>query len=474
MRVTVIGTGYVGLITGACFAYLGSKVICVDSDRSKIQQLSDGKIPIFEPHLEEFLALAAQRGGIRFTADIHEAVNSDVIFIAVGTPSLPGGAPDLKHVESAARAIGRGIKGDARPIIVNKSTVPVGSGNLVEMLIREGREDAAGEGFTDPIQLRVVSNPEFLQEGNAISNSLYPDRIVIGAEKADALAVITELYRPIVEQTFPAPEFLPRPAGLVKVPLFMTSLTSAEMIKYAANSFLAMKISFSNEMANICERVGAECREVMKGIGLDDRIGPRFLNAGVGWGGSCFGKDLRALTQTAHEYGYRPLLLEAVQEVNEAQRKIVIQKLQEKLFILKGRTVGLLGLAFKPGTDDLREAPSLTIAKRLVELGARVKAYDPVAMKACRQQNPDLNIQYCDSATAAARGADAIVLVTEWEEFRHLDLAQLSGQMSRPVMIDGRGVFDAAEARRAGFEYSGIGSIGVVSKTTEPHSLVTV
>jgi len=397
-----------------------------------------------------------------------------VIFIAVGTPSLPSGAPDLQYLESAARSIGRALRPGQRTVIVNKSTVPVGSGNLVEMLLREGREEGERENSTRETPFLVVSNPEFLQEGNAIANSLYPDRIVIGADHQDALTVMKELYGPVIEQSFAAPAFLPRPAGFAKVPLFTTSLTSAEMIKYAANSFLAMKISFANEVASICERVGAECRDVMKGIGLDARIGPRFLNAGIGWGGSCFGKDLKALTQTAHEYGYRPLLLEAAQEVNQSQRKVVIQKLQEKLFILKGRTVGLLGLAFKPGTDDLRDAPSLTIANRLVELGARVKAYDPVAMPACRQQNPHLNIQYCDSAAAVARGADAVVLVTEWEEFRNLDLQQLSRQMARPVLIDGRGALDAAEARRAGFDYSCIGSNGVVSKTAETHSLVAV
>jgi UDPglucose 6-dehydrogenase len=458
VRVTVIGTGYVGLVTGACLAYLGNRVTCVDMDLERIAKLSSGEVPIYEPHLEEILAEAARNGGLDFTGDYAKPVaESEVIFITVGTPASPGGAPDLRFVEAAARSIGRTMDLRRRPVIVNKSTVPVGSGNLVETLINEGHIEAGGQR-TSRISFSVVSNPEFLQEGSAISNSLYPDRIVIGAENNEAVAVMEQLYRPIIEQSFAAPSFLPRPADVTQVPFLKTSLTSAEMIKYAANSFLALKISFANEVAQICERVGGDCSDVMKGIGLDNRIGSKFLNAGVGWGGSCFGKDLQALTQTALEYGYRPLILEAAQEVNRRQRQAVIQKLQEKLRILKGRTIGLLGLAFKPETDDLRDAPSLTIASRLLELGARVKVYDPVAMSACRQQNPGLKIQYCESATAVAHGSDALVVVTEWNEFRSLDLHALRQQMNRPVLIDGRNIFKAADARVAGFDYSGIGS----------------
>jgi UDPglucose 6-dehydrogenase len=317
-------------------------------------------------------------------------------------------------------------------------------------------ESVADHGH--PVQFTVVSNPEFLQEGSAIFNSLYPDRIVIGTENSCSRAIMEELYRPIMDQSFPAPAFLPRPASLRSVPLVVTSVASAEMIKYAANAFLAMKISFANEIANICERVGAECLDVMKGVGSDPRIGAKFLGAGVGWGGSCLGKDLQALTQTALEYGYRPLLLEATQEVNRLQRQIVIRKLQDKLRILKGSTIGLLGLAFKPGTDDLRDAPSLTIATRLLQLGARVKAYDPFAMTACKQQNPRLNIQYCGSPSEVADGSDAIVVVTEWGQFRLLNLSELAVRMTRPIMIDGRNLFDPVRARQAGFDYCGIGS----------------
>jgi len=456
MRVTVIGTGYVGLVTGACLAYLGHRVTCVDSDPEKVATLSAGQVPIFEPGLEELLALARERGGLDFTGDLTDCVReSDIIFIAVGTPASADGSPDLRFLEAAARGIGAAMDSSRTRVVVNKSTVPVGSGNLVETLVRDGYS-AAGDG--KPVQFGVASNPEFLQEGSAIVNSVYPDRIVVGAENVETLALMERLYRPIIDQSFPPPPFLPRPAGLASVPFLSTSLTSAEMIKYAANAFLAMKISFANEMANICERVGAEITQVTRGIGMDSRIGGKFLNAGIGWGGSCFGKDLQALTHTALEYGYRPQLLEAAQEVNQDQRLVVIQKLQEKLFVLKGRTIALLGLAFKPDTDDLRDAPSLTIAARLIEMGARVRGYDPVAMTACREQNPNLPIRYCQSAAQAADGADAVVLVTEWDELRNLDLAALAPRMAHRILIDGRNVLDAAAARRAGFEYSGIGS----------------
>ena len=457
MRVTVIGTGYVGLVTGACLSYLGHRVTCVDSVPDKIAALQAGRIPIFEPHLDELLVLAQRRGGIDFSTDLDVPVReSDVIFIAVGTPPSENGSPDLRFLEAAARSIGAAMDASRKRVVVNKSTVPVGSGNFVESLIRDGGS-SNGAALLAPIRFGVVSNPEFLQEGSAIANSLYPDRIVVGAEDTEMLALMEELYRPITEQSFPPPAFLPRPAGTNSVPFVATTLTSAEMIKYAANAFLAMKISFANEMANICEKVGADTTQVSCGIGLDARIGARFLNAGVGWGGSCFGKDLQALTHTALEYGYRPLLLEAAQQVNRLQRQVVIQKLQEKLFVLKGRTVGLLGLAFKPDTDDLRDAPSLTIAARLLQMGVRVRAYDPIAMDACRQQNPDLNILYCSSVAALAAGADALVLVTEWQEFRTLDLSALAQRMAHPVLIDGRNLMDPAAAKRAGFDYSGVG-----------------
>jgi UDPglucose 6-dehydrogenase len=414
-------------------------------------------MPIYEPHLTELLREAAARGGINFTTELGPAAaESDVIFIAVGTPPRRNGEANLSYLESAARSIGAAMDADRFRVVVNKSTVPVGCGNLVETLVREGiRETHPQEERR--IRFGVASNPEFLREGCAISDSLYPDRIVLGAEEERTMETLRALYEPLTKQSFAAPAFLPRPEAMTQVPLVATTLTSAEMIKYAANTFLAMKIGFANEVGNLCERVGADAIEVMAGIGLDSRIGSKFLNTGIGWGGSCFGKDIQSLLHTAEEYGYQARLLEAALAVNRAQRQVVIQKLQEKLFILKGRTIALLGLAFKPDTDDLRDAPSLQIAERLLQLGARVKAYDPIAMPACRTQNPALKIQYCDSALDAVYEADAAVLVTEWDEFRRLDLTQMACVMQQPVLVDGRNVFDPETARSAGLDYTGIG-----------------
>ncbi len=458
MRVTVIGTGYVGTVTGACLSYLGHHVSCVDTDEAKIAKLKRGESPIYEPFLESIMASAAARGGIEFTTEIGPAAAaSDVIFIAVGTPPQPNGEPNLEYLEAAARGIGAAIGGakdrSRFRVVVNKSTVPVGSGNLVETLVREGMDEAA----RPEVRFGIASNPEFLREGSAVADSLYPDRIVVGASDPQTLNVMRELYAPIVNQSFEAPDGVPRPEFMTSAPMVETSLTSAETIKYAANAFLAMKIGFANEIANICERVGAEAPEVMRGIGLDTRIGSKFLNAGVGWGGSCFGKDVNALIHTAREYGYESRLLAASLEVNATQRLIAIQKLQEKLYILKGRTIAVLGLAFKPDTDDLRDAPSLHMIERLLQLGSRVKAYDPIAMDACRGQYPGLKIKYCDSALECAREADALVVVTEWGEFRQLDLKKLATVMTNPVLIDGRNIFNPDEALAAGFDYAGIG-----------------
>lgn len=461
MRVTVIGTGYVGTVTGACLAWLGHRVTCVDTDSTKIEKLRMGEAPIYEPGLEELIVLAKQRGGIDFETDLAPAVReSDVIFIAVGTPPLPSGESDLRYLESAARGIGGSMDSSRFRVIVNKSTVPVGSGNLVETLVREGILESAPER-SEAVAFGVASNPEFLREGSAIHDSLYPDRIVVGSDDTRTLETMRRLYAPLVEQKFQDPSFAPRPAemqsGARGVPIVETTITSAEMIKYSANAFLALKIGFSNEMANICERVGADVTEVMTGIGLDWRIGRGFLNAGLGWGGSCFGKDVSSLLHTATEYGYQARILEASLAVNRMQRSLVIQKLQEKLYILKGRTVALLGLAFKPNTDDLRDAPSLQIAEKLVQMGARVRAYDPVAMNVCREQHPHLRIVYCNDALSAAEHADALVLVTEWPAFAALDLSELAGRMNHPVLIDGRNLFSPEQARAAGFEYTGIG-----------------
>jgi UDPglucose 6-dehydrogenase len=435
---------------------LGHRVTCVDTDENKIARLRKGESPIYEPHLEELMKVAAARGGIDFQTNVAPAVSeSDVIFIAVGTPPLPSGEADLCYLEAAANSIGAAMDGGKFRVVVNKSTVPVGSGNLVETLVREGVMDAHPDE-RPRVCFGVASNPEFLREGCAVTDSLYPDRIVVGADER-TLEIMRALYQPLVTQTFEAPPGVPRPNGLKSVPLVATSLTSAEMIKYAANAFLAMKIGFANEIANICERVGAEATEVMLGIGLDSRIGPRFLNPGVGWGGSCFGKDVQALMHTAREYGYSSKLLQATLDVNAAQRLMVIQKLQEKLYILKGRTIALMGLAFKPETDDLRDAPALHIAERLLQMGARVKAYDPIAVQACREQRPDLKIRLCESAIEAATEADALVVVTEWRQFRDLDLGVLRSVMSTPILVDGRNLYAPEAAIAAGFDYTGVG-----------------
>jgi UDPglucose 6-dehydrogenase len=387
---------------------------------------------------------------------------------------LPSGGPDLSAVETVAREIGRSLDGSRRRVIVNKSTVPIGSGNWVEMLVKQGLSEnphvpkdsapepdptGSGEPRTPGLErfFDVASNPEFLREGSAVEDSLYPDRIVIGAGSAHATARMRALYEPIIEQTFTPPSSAARPPEFTAVPVVTTDLASAEMIKYAANAFLATKISFANEIANICERVGADIREVVRGFGLDDRIGPRFLNAGVGWGGSCFGKDVAALIDIALEYSYEPSLLRSTVEVNRRQRQVAVQKLQETLKIIKGRTIGLLGLAFKPETDDLRDAPALEIAQQLISMGARVRAYDPVAMPACRRQHPQLKMEYADDPIALARECDALVVVTEWEQFRQLDLKKIGAVMNQRVLIDGRNVLDRETVEAAGFRYRGIG-----------------
>lgn len=465
MEICVVGTGYVGLVTGTCLAYLGRSVTCVDKDERKIEMLNRGQSPIYEPGLEPLLALGQQRGLLSFSTDLPGAVKkADIIFVAVGTPPLPSGRADLSAVEAVARQIGLALDGTKRRVIVNKSTVPIGSGNWVEMIVTEGLNDnqecrplLEQPGFKASDLFLVASNPEFLREGSALPDTLYPDRIVIGASESFAVERLRALYEPIIEQTFNPPPSAPRPADFTAVPVVTTDLASAEMIKYAANAFLATKISFANEIANICERVGADIQEVVRGVGLDERIGPRFLNAGVGWGGSCFGKDVSALIDIAREYHYEPLMLCATVEVNKHQRQVAVQKLQETLKIIKGKTIGLLGLAFKPNTDDLRDAPALSITRQLLEMGARVKAYDPIANELCRTQYPELKVEYAANALELATGCDALVVVTEWEEFRHLDIAAVAEVMRTKVIIDGRNVLDRQALRAAGFKYRGIG-----------------
>ena len=451
MRVAIIGTGYVGLTTGVCLAWIGHDVTCLDSDEAKIAVLRSGQSPFFEPHLAETLPEVE----LRFSTSYAEAIpGADVVFIAVGTPSRPDGKPDLTYLSSAAAELGRHLNGDFA-VIVNKSTVPIGSGNWVESIVRDAWE--AKHGTRAGGQFAVASNPEFLREGSALHDSLYPDRVVIGADDERALERMYTLYRPLLEQTFVPPSFLPRPERMGAVALISSDLASAELIKYAANAFLALKISFINEMGALAERVGADIKQVARGIGLDARIGPRFLQAGIGWGGSCFGKDTSALMSTAEEYKLDMPIVRAARQVNSRQREVVVEKLQESLKILKGRTVALLGLAFKPNTDDIRDAPSLDIAERLMERGARVRVHDPVAIEVGRRQHPDSAVVWCASVEEAAQDADALVLVTEWPEYLQLDWTELARHVRHPLVLDGRHFLDPAELRKAGFQYLFVG-----------------
>ena len=449
MNVSIIGTGYVGLTTGACLAFLGHTVTCVDADERKVKALQAGKIPFYEPHLAELVADA--KGNLTFTTHYAEAIpQSQVEFIAVGTPPSANGSPDLKYLEAAARGIGEYLAEDF-VVVVNKSTVPIGSGNWVESIMREAYEKRTSKKANGVFA--VASNPEFLREGSAIFDSLYPDRVVVGSDHRRTGEVMYSLYRPLLEQTFKAPSYLPRPERMGAVPLISADLASAELIKYAANAFLALKISYINEIGQLAEKVGADITQVAKGIGLDARIGTRFLQAGIGWGGSCFGKDTAALVATAGEYGLDAPIVKAARETNRRQRERVVEKLLDELKILKGRTVGLLGLAFKPDTDDLREAPALDIARKLIERGARVKAHDPVAMERFLEEYPDLDVALCATPEAVAEDADAVVLVTEWQQYRDLDWELIKNSMRTPVVLDGRNHLDRARLTKAGFRY---------------------
>ena len=462
MKVSVIGTGYVGLVTATCFAYLGHDVACLDIDEKKIEGLKNGEIPIYEPNLDKLLEASKAKGKFPiFTTDPKEAIShGEVIFIAVGTPPKENGEPDLRYLEACAETIATHAQDDA--IIINKSTVPVGSGNWVYMLI---------EHANPKLNFHVASNPEFLREGSAILDTLYPDRIVIGTEDAFAKQKLAELYMPLVEQSFEEPSYCLRPEAIAcisekeKIPFIATDITSAEMIKYSANSFLAMKISFANQVANICDLVGADIVEVMNGIGSDSRIGAKFLNAGIGWGGSCFGKDVKALIKIAEEYDYKPDLLTATCDVNYRQRNLIIKKLQEHMKILKGKRIALLGLAFKPNTDDLRDAPALDIAKALIKLGASVSVTDPIAMANCQKQNPDLAVKYEDDVYELVKNKDAVVLVTEWQDYRDLDLEKIYSSMNgHKIFLDGRNIYKPDEVAKLGFKYVGMGREAKESK----------
>ncbi len=451
MRVAIIGTGYVGLTTGVCLSSIGHTVCCLDTDESKIAALRAGRIPIFEPNLEDLLRDASHN--LKFTCNYAEAIpGAEVVFIAVGTPPTPSGAPNLEFLSQAARSIGQHINGELT-VVVNKSTVPIGSGNWVGSLLRESCEQRS-DG--KECEFAVASNPEFLREGSALHDSLYPDRIVIGADEPRALEVLYTLYRPILDQTFPAPTYLPRPEDVSAIPLVSTDLASAELIKYAANAFLALKISFINEIGLVAERVGADIAEVGRGIGLDSRIGPRFLNAGIGWGGSCFGKDTAALIATAGEYGLHLPIVEAARKINCRQRDRVVEKLLHELKILKGRTVGLLGLAFKPNTDDLREAPAIEIAQKLIDRGVRVKAHDPIAADRFQRDHGHMGVQLCGTPNEVAEGCDALVLITEWNEYRDLDWECVGKRMRSRLVLDGRHALDREKLTRAGLRYVSI------------------
>ncbi len=432
MRVTMIGTGYVGLVSGACFADFGHTVVCVDKDPSKIERLNGGEIPIFEPGLEALVAENVRAGRLSFTVEGAEAIRSaDVIFIAVGTPTRRGdGHADLSYVYAAAEEIAGLIQGFT--VIVNKSTVPVGTGDEVEAIIRRVNPEA---------EFAVVSNPEFLREGAAIEDFKRPDRVVIGTEDERAKTVMAEIYRPLSLNDFP---------------VVYTSRRTSELIKYAGNAFLALKITFINEIADLCEQVGADVQQVAKGIGLDGRIGSKFLNAGPGYGGSCFPKDTVALVRTAQQYNTPVRLVEATVEVNDRRKKAMADRIIKALGGEgRGKTVAILGLAFKPNTDDMRDAPSLDIVPALIAAGVRVQAYDPESMHEAKKLLSD--VVYCDDAYSATQDADAVVILTEWDQFRALDLDRIKLLARAPVMVDLRNVYRPAEMRARGFAYTSIG-----------------
>ncbi|MFO7675342.1 MAG: UDP-glucose/GDP-mannose dehydrogenase family protein [bacterium] len=428
MKITMVGTGYVGLTTGACFAKLGHDVICVDSDVAKIETLNRGGIPIYEPGLEEIVRETVQAGRLRFTTDIGDAVrNSVVAFIAVGTPTRESGEPDLTCVEDVARDIAANM--NEYQLIVEKSTVPVQTHKWIRTTIE--RYNRAGTPFD------VASNPEFLREGSAVSDFLKPDRIVIGVESDRARDLLVEAYRPF------------------EAPIVVTDIASAELIKHASNAFLAMKISFANALSVVCEESGADVRQVTGGMGMDKRIGPAFLNSGIGYGGFCFPKDLRAFIRIAEELGYDFRLLREVENVNADMKRRFVQKIRGVLWNLRDKNIGVLGLAFKPETDDMRFAPSIDIIKELTGRGARVRAYDPQAMDRARKIIPD--IEFCARAEDVAEDADLLAVLTEWPQFRELDLATLKTRMRVPIICDGRNLFERPAVERLGFTYIGVG-----------------
>jgi UDPglucose 6-dehydrogenase len=427
-KICVIGVGYVGLVTGTCFADLGHQVTCIDVDETKIEKLRAGVMPIYEPGLEEMVRRNAQAGRLDFTTDHKEALSGvEFAFIAVGTPQGSGGEADLQYVRAAAQSIAEAMEHPL--IIVNKSTVPIGTGDWVSDIVRRYHPQ--------PIEFSVVSNPEFLREGAAIGDFMNPDRIVLGSLDPEAAAQVAQLYLSL------------------RAPIMITDLRTAEMIKYASNAFLATRISFINEIASMCEALGADVKEVAIGMGYDKRIGPHFLDAGIGYGGSCFPKDVQALAHMAAVHGCHPQLLRAVMDINRDQRRQVIHKLRELLGKLDEKVIGVLGLAFKPNTDDMREAPSVELIHLLQSEGARVQVYDPVAMVNAEHYLHDVIL--CRDAYQVAQDADALVVVTEWNEFKHLSLPKLKAAMRQPIVVDGRNIYDPEQMKALGFVYRGMG-----------------
>jgi UDPglucose 6-dehydrogenase len=426
-RIAVVGAGYVGLTSAACLADLGNDVVVVEIDQAKVRALQRHRVHFYEPGLREVLERNARAGRLRFTTSYGEAIpEAEFAFLAVPTPEGANGEADLSYIRQASCSIARNLSGPL--IVINKSTVPIGTGDVVSEEIRQ---------FNSQFTIDVVSNPEFLREGSALKDFMQPDRVVIGAHNRQAAERVAKLYEAL------------------GAPVKIYNLYTAEMVKYASNAFLAARISFINEIARICERVDADAKLVAEGMGLDRRIGPHFLGAGIGYGGSCFPKDVKALAAIAEQYEYHPELLHAVMDINRDQRQLAVEKLRECLGSLRGQVVGMLGLAFKPDTDDMREAPSLEIAAALLKKGAVVRAYDPVANEKAKALMPDLD--YRRNAHGVARGADAIVVVTEWNEFKQLDMPKMKRLMRRPVVVDGRNIYDPEEMRRLGFVYRGIG-----------------
>ena len=451
MKITIIGTGYVGLTTAVVLAYLNHNVAAVDKDNSKLSLLQEGKSPIHEPGIQSLLDEVCHT--IRFTPSIAEVVpDAELIMIAVGTPPKQNGEADTRHVEQAAREVAEVCHPNRHYTLVIKSTVPIGTNRRVAEVIENVFLERNIQG-----NVSIASNPEFLQEGLALQGAFYPDRIVVGANSDNALDTLRRLYQPILEQTFDPPTSLPRPAAYYLPPMMTTDPNSAEMIKYAANTFLSLKISFINEIAGLCENVGADVTEVARGIGLDSRIGHRFLRAGLGWGGSCYPKDTAALLGVAAQAGYEMPITEAARTVNFEQRKRIVDKLRNVLKTLNGKTIGILGLAFKPNTDDIREAPALDIIRQLVAEGANVRAHDPIAIPNAQQAMSDIAVDFIEDVSLLSHNADALVLVTEWELYHRLDLRKLAKQMQTPILIDGRNVFSPQEAMNAGFHYIGVG-----------------